>query len=82
MGWGLGMCGGGDVCTSSVESHSACTCELVVLETLLLDQLLSHGITSREEDGRGDGLGEERARGQLHLVPEFMTRVSIAVQST
>jgi hypothetical protein len=41
----------------------------VVLEALLLDELLGHGVTGREEDACGDGLGKDWARGQLGLVP-------------
>jgi hypothetical protein len=55
--------------TATVEDHAASTREVVVLEALLLDQLLGHGIASREEDAGGDGLGKDRARGQLGLVP-------------
>lgn len=63
----LGGCWTED-CTS-VESHATCTCEVLVLNALLLDQLLSHCVAGCEEDGSGDGLGEERAGGQLGLVP-------------
>jgi hypothetical protein len=41
----------------------------MVLDTLLLDQLLGHGVASCEEDAGGDRLGEDGARGQLGLVP-------------
>ena len=41
----------------------------MILDALLLDQLLGHGVASREEDTGGDGLGKDRARGQLGLVP-------------
>ena len=43
----------------------------MVGEALALDELLGHGVTGREEDSGGDGLGKERARGQLGLVPRF-----------
>ena len=54
---------------AAVEDHAASASEVVVLDALLLDQLLGHAITSREEDAGGDRLGEDRARGQLGLVP-------------
>ena len=54
---------------AAVEDHAASASEVVVLDALLLDQLLGHGVASREEDAGGDGLGEDRARGQLGLVP-------------
>lgn len=55
--------------TSAVEGHAAGSSEFVVLEAFLLDELLGHGITGCEEDGGGDALGEQWARGQLSLVP-------------
>ena len=54
---------------ATVEDHATGTREVVVLEALLLDQLLGHGVASREEDAGGDRLGEDGARGQLGLVP-------------
>ena len=54
---------------AAVEDHAASAGEVVVLDALLLDQLLGHGVASREEDAGGDGLSEDRARGQLGLVP-------------
>jgi len=43
----------------------------VVAEAFALDELLGHGVAGCEEDGGCDGLGEERARGQLGLVPDM-----------
>ena len=54
---------------AAVEDHAAGAGEVMVLEALLLDELLGHGVAGREEDARGDGLGEDWARGQLGLVP-------------
>lgn len=54
---------------ATVEDHAAGTREVVVLEALLLDQLLGHGVASREEDAGGNRLGKDWARGQLGLVP-------------
>ena len=54
---------------AAVEDHAAGAGEVMVLEALLLDQLLGHGVASREEDAGGDRLGKDRARGQLGLVP-------------
>jgi hypothetical protein len=54
---------------TAVEDHAAGAAEVVVLEALLVDELLSHGVAGREEDAGGDGLGEDWARGQLGLVP-------------
>ena len=54
---------------AAIEDHAASTSEVVVFDALLLDQLLGHGVASRKEDAGGDGLGEDRARGQLGLVP-------------
>jgi len=56
---------------ATVEGHAAGATELVVGEAFALDELLGHGVAGREEDGGGDGLGEERARGQLGLVPAW-----------
>lgn len=54
---------------AAVEDHATGTGEVVVLDALLLDQLLGHAVAGREEDACGDGLGKDRARGQLGLVP-------------
>lgn len=54
---------------TAVEDHAAGTGEVVILEALLFDELLGHGVAGREEDAGGDGLGKNRARGQLGLVP-------------
>lgn len=56
--------------TSSVECHATGSCQFMVLPPLLLNQLLGHGITSREQDGGCDALGQEGALGQSHLVPK------------
>lgn len=58
---------------AAVEDHAASTCEVMILDALLLDQLLGHGVASREEDAGGDRLGKDRARGQLGLVPVGVT---------
>lgn len=55
--------------TSTVQCHSSSPGQLVVLETLLFNELLGHSIAGREEDCGGDALGEQWARGQLSLVP-------------
>jgi sirohydrochlorin ferrochelatase len=54
---------------AAVEDHAAGTAEVVVLQSLLFDEMLSHAIASREEDAGGDRLGEDWARGQLGLIP-------------
>lgn len=54
---------------AAVEDHAASASEVVVLDTLLFDQLLGHGVASCEEDAGSDRLGEDGARGQLGLVP-------------
>jgi hypothetical protein len=54
---------------TAVEDHAAGAGQVMVLEALLFDELLGHGVTGREEDACGDGLGEDWARGQLGLVP-------------
>ena len=59
----------GKVLTATVESHSTSTGQLMVLPTFLLHQLLGHGVSGCEEDSSRDALGEQWARGQLHLVP-------------
>lgn len=53
----------------------------MVSESLLFDELLSHGVASREQDAGGDGLCEDWARGQLGLVPigETISGLSILV---
>lgn len=55
--------------TATVQRHAAGTRDLVVLPALLLNKLLGHCITGREEHGSRDALGEDRARGQLCLIP-------------
>jgi hypothetical protein len=55
--------------TATVQRHATSTRQLVVLPALLLNQLLGHGVSRREEHSGGDALGQDRARGQLHLVP-------------
>lgn len=54
---------------TAVEDHATGAAQVMVLEALLVDELLSHGVAGREEDACGDGLGKDRARGQLGLVP-------------
>lgn len=61
--------GGGTEDAAAVEDHAASTSEVMVLDALLLDQLLSHGVASCEQYAGGDRLGEDGARGQLGLVP-------------
>lgn len=61
--------GGGTEDAATVEDHAAGTGEVMVLESLLFDELLGHGVAGREEDAGGDRLGEDRARGQFGLVP-------------
>lgn len=56
--------------TSSVECHATGSCQFMVLPSLFLNQLLGHGITSCEQDGGCDALGQEGALGQSHLVPK------------
>lgn len=63
----LGSCWTED--SASVEGHATRAREVLVLQSLLLDQLLSHCVASCEEHRGGDGLGEERTGGQLSLVP-------------
>lgn len=58
---------------TAVQSHTTGSGEFVVGEALLLDELLGHGVAGREEDGGGDRLGEQRPRGQLGLVPVFIS---------
>ena len=55
--------------TSTIQCHSTSSCKIVILDTLLLNQLLRHCIAGREEHRGGDTLRQEWARGQLHLVP-------------
>lgn len=54
---------------TAVEDHATGASHVMVLETLLFNELLCHGVAGREEDASGDGLSEDRARGQLGLVP-------------
>lgn len=54
---------------ATVEDHAASAGDVVVLEALLFNELLCHGVAGCEEDAGGDRLGEDRARGQLGLVP-------------
>ena len=49
----------------------------MVLPALLLNQLLGQGIARREEHGSRDALGQEGARGQLHLVPRSRSAAAL-----
>lgn len=63
----LGGCGAEDA--AAVEGHTGSAGEVVALDAIALNSLLSERVASREENGGGDGLGEQRARGQFGLVP-------------
>lgn len=47
----------------------------MALDAIALDGLLCEGVAGCEEDSGSDGLGEERARGQLGLVPARRRRL-------
>ena len=55
--------------TAAVQSHAACPIEVVLGETDFLYGLLGEHVTSCEEYGGCDCLGEERLTGELGLVP-------------
>ena len=63
--------------TSPVKSHSTSAREVLVGETFALHELLRHSVACREEDCSGDTLSQERARGQLHLVPGAGSALSV-----
>lgn len=61
--------GGGAEDDAAVEGHAAGAGEVVALGAALLDGLLGDDVAGGEEDGGGDALREEGARGQAGLVP-------------
>lgn len=61
--------GSGTEDAAAVEGHAGRAGEVMALDAIALDRLLGEGVAGCEEDGGGDGLCEERARGQLGLVP-------------
>lgn len=67
--------GSGTEDAASVEGHAAGTGEVVALDAIALDGLLSESVAGCEEDGGGDRLSEEWARGQLGLVPACHRRL-------
>jgi hypothetical protein len=54
--------------TTAVEQHASCAGKLVLL-ALLLHELLRNDIARPEQEGRRDGLRQERPRRQAGLVP-------------
>lgn len=54
---------------AAVEGHAGGAGEVVALQAIAFDSLLCERVAGREEDGGGDGLCENRARGQFGLVP-------------
>lgn len=55
--------------TSAVEDHTASPWKVMLLNSLLIDDLLSNDIAGAKEDGSGDSLGEKGPLDQLGLVP-------------
>lgn len=55
--------------TTTVKSHPSSACEIVLLQTPLLHQLLCQRIASCEKDSSRHALRKQRARRQLHLIP-------------
>lgn len=62
--------------TSTVERHTACSSDIVVLQALLLDELLSGEITSCKENGSRHALREQRTGCEPSIVPDAMVRTS------
>jgi hypothetical protein len=58
--------------TSTVERHAACSRDIVVLQALLFDKLLSGEITSCKEDSRRHALSEQRTGCEPSIVPALM----------
>lgn len=67
-----------EILTATVQGHATCSNQVMLLDTLLLDELLSRDIASSKEHRRGDTLGEQRASSQPGVVPE-RSRVSTDV---
>lgn len=55
--------------TSAVEGHAASAGKVVLLEAAAVDELLGGNVAGGEEDGCGDALGEQGARGEAAVVP-------------
>jgi hypothetical protein len=56
--------------TSTIERHAACSSDIVVLQALLLNQLLSGEITSCKEHRSRHALGEQRTGCEPSIVPD------------
>lgn len=67
-----------EILTATVKGHATCSNQVMLLDALLLDELLSRDITSSKEHRCGDALSEQRASGQPGVVPE-RSRVSTDV---
>lgn len=67
--------GSGSEDAAAVEGHTGGAGEIVTLDAIALNGLLGKRVASHEENGGGDGLGQERARGQLGLVPACHRRL-------
>lgn len=55
--------------TASVQSHSASTGKVMVLQSTLLNKLLSSNVSCGEENSSCDALSEQRAGSQAAVVP-------------
>lgn len=62
--------------TSTVERHTACSSDIVVLQALLLDKLLSGEITSCKENSSRHALSEQRTGCEPSIVPDAMVRTN------
>lgn len=57
--------------TTAIKGHAPGSSNIVLLNTLLVDQLLCGDIADRKQDRSGDGLSKERARRKAGLVPKW-----------
>lgn len=55
--------------TTAVEGHATGASQVMLLQTTLLDELLSRDVARCKEDGGGDGLCKQRPGGQPAVVP-------------
>lgn len=55
--------------TTTVGKHASCTGKLVLLETLLLNDLLRCDVADRKEHGRRDTLRQQWTSREATLVP-------------
>ena len=57
------------LCTSAVEGHAPCACQVVFLQALLVNQLLRRDVADGEQERGCHSLCEEWPRREAGLIP-------------